>query len=69
MTSFKAFDVNHNELQVTQLQCKIKINQHRPESHAAMRSMYAAGSENEQNLALWMDRLGLTTGSNNHQEN
>ena len=47
------------ELQVTALQCKLKLNQHRPESHAAMRALYAAGDENERALAAWMERLGL----------
>lgn len=56
------------ELQVTDLQCKVKINQHRPESHAAMKAIYADGNENEQALAAWMDRLGLNAGPNNRQE-
>jgi len=47
------------ELQVTELQCKLKLNQHRPESHAALRARYAAGNEQERALARWMDRLGL----------
>jgi transcriptional regulator len=47
------------ELQVTELQCKIKLNQHRKESHAAMKAVYAAGSPDEQALAQWMDRLGM----------
>lgn len=47
------------ELQVLDLQCKIKINQHRPESHAALHEMYAAGNEDERALADWMTRLGL----------
>lgn len=47
------------ELQVTELQCKLKLNQHRPESHAALRARYAAGNEHERELARWMDRLGL----------
>lgn len=47
------------ELRVTDWQCKIKINQHRPEAHAAMKAIYAAGNENEQALAAWMDKLGL----------
>ncbi len=46
------------ELTVTQLECKIKINQHRAESHAAMRKLYAEGSPDEQELGEWMDRLG-----------
>ncbi|MES2945126.1 MAG: FMN-binding negative transcriptional regulator [Pseudomonadota bacterium] len=47
------------ELKVTALQCKIKINQHRPEAHATMKSLYAAGNENERALAQWMDKLQL----------
>ena len=47
------------ELQVVDLQCKIKINQHRPESHAKLHEMYAAGNEDERALADWMTRLGL----------
>ncbi|MBI2770741.1 MAG: FMN-binding negative transcriptional regulator [Burkholderiales bacterium] len=47
------------ELQVAEVQCKIKINQHRPESHAALKAAYAAGNEDERQLAAWMDRLGL----------
>ena len=52
------------ELQVLDLQCKIKINQHRPESHAALHSMYAAGNENERAMADWMVRLGLKVNTN-----
>jgi transcriptional regulator len=47
------------ELQVTDLQCKLKLNQHRPESHAKLKTIYAQGNENERELAQWMDRLGL----------
>lgn len=47
------------ELQVTELQCKLKLNQHRPEAHAAMRAAYAAGTADEQALGVWMDRLGM----------
>ncbi|MES2383396.1 MAG: FMN-binding negative transcriptional regulator [Pseudomonadota bacterium] len=47
------------ELQVIELQCKIKLNQHRREAHAAMRAVYAAGSPDEQALGQWMDRLGM----------
>lgn len=48
------------ELHVTELQCKVKLNQHRPESHAAMLAAYAQGNADEQSLAGWMRRLGLT---------
>ncbi|MCY1559804.1 hypothetical protein D9M68_968770 [compost metagenome] len=47
------------ELHVTALQCKIKLNQHRPESHAAMGEIYRTGSADEQALAVWMERLGM----------
>ena len=51
------------ELRVTALQCKLKLNQHRPEAHAAMKVAYAAGDENERALAAWMDKLGLPGGN------
>jgi transcriptional regulator len=56
------------ELKVTDLQCKVKINQHRPEAHAAMKAMYAAGNENELALGDWMDRLGLGGNSADFRE-
>lgn len=46
-------------LEVTELQCKVKLNQHRPESLAPLRAGYAAGHEGEQALAKWMDKLQL----------
>ena len=48
------------ELQVTNLQCKLKVNQHRPEAFSATQSMYANGSDDEQALARWMKRIGLS---------
>jgi len=47
------------ELEVTDWACKLKLNQHRPESHARMREAYAAGNEEARELATWMDRLGM----------
>lgn len=47
------------ELRVLSLQCKLKLNQHRRESHAAMHAVYGAGTPDEQALAAWMERLGL----------
>ncbi|WP_291014926.1 FMN-binding negative transcriptional regulator [Hydrogenophaga sp.] len=47
------------ELRVVSLQCKLKLNQHRPESHAAMHAAYQAGNADEQALAGWMQRLGM----------
>jgi transcriptional regulator len=47
------------ELQVLDLQCKLKLNQHRPESHAALKAGYAKGNEQERALARWMDELGI----------
>jgi transcriptional regulator len=49
------------ELQVTSLRCKLKLNQHRPEAHAAMRAVYAAGNDEARALGEWMDKLGLTS--------
>ena len=45
------------ELQITDLQCKLKLNQHRPEAFEKMRMLYAAGNEQERALATWMDLL------------
>jgi transcriptional regulator len=47
------------ELHITDVQCKLKLNQHRPESHAAMYAAYDAGNPQERALAEWMVRLGL----------
>jgi transcriptional regulator len=47
------------ELKIVSLQTKVKINQHRPESHVALHAVYAQGNEQEQALARWMQRLGL----------
>ncbi|MBT2336802.1 FMN-binding negative transcriptional regulator [Variovorax paradoxus] len=48
------------ELHVRSLQCKVKLNQHRRESHAAMHAVYSAGTPDEKALAGWMERLGMT---------
>jgi transcriptional regulator len=47
------------ELKVVDLQCKLKLNQHRPESHAVLKAGYAQGNEQERELARWMDTLGI----------
>ncbi len=47
------------ELQVEHIQTKIKLNQHRPESHAAMHAAYAVGNARERELANWMVDLGM----------
>jgi transcriptional regulator len=47
------------EIVVDDLQAKFKLNQHRKEAHAAMKTLYANGTPNEQALAAWMTRLGL----------
>jgi len=47
------------EIAVERLEGKFKLNQHRPEAHAAMKAAYAQGSEQEKALAGWMERLGL----------
>ena len=45
------------ELRVLSMQCKVKLNQHRPESRAALRAQYSQGNDNERALAEWMDKL------------
>jgi transcriptional regulator len=45
------------ELQVTQIQCKVKLNQHRPEAQAKMLEIYSQGNAQEQALAAWMRDL------------
>lgn len=52
MAGIVAFD-----LKVLTLQCKVKLNQHRPEARAAMHALYSQGNDNERSLALWMDKL------------
>jgi len=47
------------ELRIVDLQCAVKLNQHRPEAHAAMHAAYSAGTAQEQALAAWMKKLGL----------
>ncbi len=47
------------ELRITELQCKLKLNQHRPESHVAMHAAYSQGTADEQALADWMVKLGM----------
>jgi transcriptional regulator len=47
------------ELRIVDLQCSVKLNQHRPEAHAAMHATYSTGTAQEQGLAVWMQRLGL----------
>jgi transcriptional regulator len=47
------------ELEVQQWASKLKLNQHRPEAHARMHEMYAAGNPDEKQLAAWMERLGM----------
>ena len=45
------------ELAVDKMQCKLKVNQHRPEAQAGMRAAYENGNDNERALAAWMARL------------
>ncbi len=49
------------EMQVQDIQTKVKLNQHRPESHVAMHAAYESGGESEKGLALWMRRLGMVS--------
>ena len=45
------------ELKVLDIQCKIKLNQHRPEARELLHALYAKGNDNERALAQWMDKL------------
>ena len=49
------------EMKVIKVQTKVKLNQHRPEAHAAMHAAYDSGNESEKALAGWMRRLGLAS--------
>jgi transcriptional regulator len=49
------------ELRVLSMQCKVKLNQHRPEARAAMHALYSQGNDNERALAGWMDKLAKTS--------
>ncbi len=49
------------ELTITSLQCAIKVNQHRPEAHASMHTLFMEGDANQRTIAQWMERLGLVT--------
>ena len=52
------------EFSVVDILTKVKLNQHRPEAHTAMFSTYSQGSPREQEVARWMQDLGL--GSDGH---
>lgn len=56
------------ELKVLEWQCKLKLNQHRKESHMALHAMYAAGTPDERALAGWMQALGMATGISARQQ-
>ncbi|MBS7807503.1 FMN-binding negative transcriptional regulator [Variovorax sp. PCZ-1] len=45
------------ELEVIALECKIKVNQHRPEAQAKMLQMYSQGNAQEQALAHWIKAM------------
>jgi transcriptional regulator len=45
------------EMRVTAFECKLKLNQHRPEAYDATLRMYASGSSHQRTLADWMIRL------------
>lgn len=53
------------ELRVTDLQCALKLNQHRKEAHAAMHAAYSEGDAQAQALAGWMQTLGMAPVTHN----
>lgn len=46
------------ELEVAGWQCKLKVNQHRPEARQSLLAAYAAGNDHERELGRWLERLG-----------
>jgi transcriptional regulator len=44
------------ELHVQSVQCKLKLNQHRPEAQERLRASYAQGTPDERELHTWMER-------------
>jgi len=50
-------------LKIISMQCKVKVNQHRPEAHARMLEIYDAGGPDDQALGAWMRKMGLTGAS------
>lgn len=48
------------ELKVSELQCKLKLNQHRPEATESTKALYNRGGDKERALVRWMERLGMT---------
>lgn len=54
------------ELRVTGLQCKLKLNQHRPEAMLATQAIYESGNDAEQALGRWMK--GVVGGPTTHRE-
>lgn len=51
------------ELRVLEVQCKLKVNQHRPEALAGMLAQYKAGDERAQALAGWIEQLAAARQS------
>jgi transcriptional regulator len=49
------------ELTLTHVQCKLKLNQHRPEAFDAMVNAYESGDEQSRSLAQWMRRLNAAS--------
>lgn len=47
------------ELQVMDLQCKLKLNQHRPEAFSATQAIYECGNDASQGLGRWMKRTAM----------
>ena len=55
------------KLNVEKYLCKLKLNQHRPESHQAMYDLYENGNDNERALATWMRKLGMVSSRDQMQ--
>ncbi len=50
------------ELKIEKLECKLKLNQHRPESYWAMYKAYSESDDSSaRHLAQWMQRIGMAS--------
>jgi len=56
------------ELTVTEWQCKLKLNQHRKESHKALHESYLVGGPDEQALAQWMQALNMVSSPSDRRD-
>lgn len=47
------------KMDILDLQCKLKLNQQRPEARLNLHAAYSVGNEQERDLARWMEKAGV----------